>query len=399
MTEERFELTNKIEIKPYAEGLLSSLKFAVKDNIDLANEITSNGNPSWGLTHPMPVSNAICVDQLLSAGATCVGKAQLDELAYSLIGINDFYKRPVNVKAPDRVTGGSSSVSASTVASGEVDFALGTDTGGSVRVPASNCGIWGYRPSHGLISVAGVTAMAPSFDTVGILAKSGDLLHKVIKVLLAEEESDIAPRVNICFLDDVFEMCNSNLLEAITLVTKEISKKHVTNHSTLAKITALDLDPVWLFEKVGFLLSTEIWNSFGGWVKHCDPQLSPGIRYSLENFAEKASRFDILNTLYQTRLFAKNLSQYLGGNNILCFPTTIDLAPKISDITPEFLATGDYYPRTMGVTAISGLSRLPEITVPLAQCNGIPIGLSFIAGYGKDLLLAEFCKSLSKKIQ
>ena len=255
-------------IKPYAKGNLTRLSFAVKDNIDLANETTGNGSPSWKVTHPTPVANAICVEQLLSAGATCKGKTQLDELAYSLIGINHFYKQPLNVIAPDRVAGGSSSGSASAVASGLVDFALGTDAGGSVRVPASNCGIWGYRPSHGMISVSGVTSLAPSFDTVGVLSKNGEILRSVLKILLAEEATNNSSKVSICFLDDVLEMCDNYLLNAITPIIKKISKIYPTTHSTLAKVTNLAIDPMWLFERVGLLLSTEIWNTFGGWVEN-----------------------------------------------------------------------------------------------------------------------------------
>src|SRR5215212_3142842 len=173
-----------IELGSIASGPLDGLNFAVKDLIDIASHKTGCGNPSWCDTHPVVTVNAVCVEQLLSAGARCVGKTISDELALSLLGENYFYGTPLNPKAPDRVPGGSSSGSASAVACGQVDFALGTDTGGSTRVPASNCGIWGFRPSHGFVSVAGVNPLAPSFDTVGVLAQSADVLAKVGLVLL-----------------------------------------------------------------------------------------------------------------------------------------------------------------------------------------------------------------------
>jgi len=144
-------------INPYSEGILNGLSFAIKDNIDIKNQTTGYGSPSWIKTHDKPVVNAICLEQLLCEGGIFKGKTKSDELAYSLIGVNSFYGTPINPKAPDRIPGGSSSGSASAVASGLVDFAIGTDTGGSVRVPASNCGVWGCRPSHGTISVAGVS--------------------------------------------------------------------------------------------------------------------------------------------------------------------------------------------------------------------------------------------------
>ena len=160
------------ELDPIGSGPLNGLSFAVKDLIDIGGYKTGCGNPSWRDTHPVAAVNAVCVEQLLSAGARCVGKTVSDELAFSLLGENHFYGTPLNPKAPERIPGGSSSGSASAVACGLSDFALGTDTGGSIRVPSSNCGIWGLRPSHGFISLAGVNPLAPTFDTVGILAGS-----------------------------------------------------------------------------------------------------------------------------------------------------------------------------------------------------------------------------------
>src|SRR6516165_6970945 len=175
----------KFDLSPLGTGHLDGLRFAVKDVIDVAGWKTGCGNPTWRDSHPTAVANAVCVEQLLRAGACCVGKTICDELAFSLLGENQFYGTPLNPLALGRVPGGSSSGSASAVACGLVDFAVGTDTGGSIRVPASNCGILGFRPSHGFISVAGVNPLAPSFDTVGILAHDADILERVALVLLA----------------------------------------------------------------------------------------------------------------------------------------------------------------------------------------------------------------------
>ena len=182
------------DLSPTGSGPLDGLRFAVKDTIDVAGFKTGCGNPTWRDSHPAAVAHAVCVEQLLRAGARCVGKTISDELALSLLGENYFYGTPLNPRAPERVPGGSSSGSASAVACGLVDFALGTDTGGSTRVPASNCGIWGFRPSHGFVSVAGVNPLAPSFDTVGVLARSADVLAKVGLVLLSDVHR--CPRAN-----------------------------------------------------------------------------------------------------------------------------------------------------------------------------------------------------------
>src|SRR5262245_14511538 len=160
----------RFDVEPTRSGPLDGLRVAVKDLIDVAGHRTGCGNPRWLETHPPAVAHAVAVEVLLAAGARLVGKTITDELAFSIVGENAHYGTPLNPAAPDRVPGGSSSGSASAVACGLVDFALGTDTGGSVRVPASNCGIWGWRPTHGLVSVAGVVPFAPTLDTVGVFA-------------------------------------------------------------------------------------------------------------------------------------------------------------------------------------------------------------------------------------
>src|SRR6266550_446595 len=177
------------DLPPTGSGSLDGLCFAVKDVIDVAGCKTGCGNPTWRDSHPTAVAHAVCVEQLLRAGASCVGKAICDELAFSLLGENYFDGTPLNPRAPDRVPGGSSSGSASAVACGLVDFALGTDTAGSARIPASNCGIWGFRPSLHRISESGILPFAPSSSTVGVFANNLTVMKKVMSVLLASDEA------------------------------------------------------------------------------------------------------------------------------------------------------------------------------------------------------------------
>ncbi len=384
---------SKNTIEPYSPGELNGLSFAIKDNIDVANEITGYGSPGWIDTHSKPVVNAICLEQLLNAGGTFQGKTKSDELAYSLIGVNSFYGTPLNPKASDRVPGGSSSGSASAVAGELVDFAIGTDTGGSIRVPAGNCGVWGYRPSYGVISVSGVLALAPSFDTVGILAQTGEVLEKVMRVLLAENSNESNAFSSVCFIDDVFQMSDRQILDKITPGLNKISDICKVQTLKLAEITDPHVNCNWLFEQLGFLLSTEIWNTFGAWIKNEKPKLSSGVEYNLHGYAESANRKDIQSSLYAKKAFQNKINNFLCEGKILCFPTTLDLAPRLDEITPDFL-TGDYIPRAMGVNAISSLSCAPQITIPVAEANGVPVGLSFIAGYGQDTMLISFCNQL-----
>src|SRR5687768_11931627 len=196
----------EFSLPPTGAGLLSGLRFAVKDLIDVAGHYTGCGNPTWLAMHPPAAVHAVCVEQLLAAGAQCAGKTVTDEVAFSLLGQNHFYGTPLNPAAPDRVPGGSSSGSASAVACGLVDFALGTDTGGSVRVPASNCGVWGWRPTHGVVSVAGVMPFSPSLDTLGVLAKDSDVLLRVAATLmgckLPSQEKAVPAKLHV--LTDAF---------------------------------------------------------------------------------------------------------------------------------------------------------------------------------------------------
>jgi amidase len=152
-TESSKSFVTTFNLEPYQSGSLDRLTFAVKDNIDIGGFKTSYGSKPWLDTHPPAICNAICVEQILGAGAVCLGKTISDELTYSLDGESYFYGTPVNPKAPDRIPGGSSSGSASAVACGIVDFALGTDCAGSIRVAASLCGIWGMRPTTHRIGV------------------------------------------------------------------------------------------------------------------------------------------------------------------------------------------------------------------------------------------------------
>src|SRR5260370_34735918 len=157
---------------PRRAGPLSGLTFAAKDLFDVAGVVTGCGNPDWAATHQPAQTDAWAVDGLLQAGATLVGKTITDEISLGLLGINRFYGTPLNPRAPDRVPGGSSSGSASAVAGGLVDVALGTDSGGSVRMPASFCGLYGLRPPPGRPPPHGMMTQAPSFDTVGYFANN-----------------------------------------------------------------------------------------------------------------------------------------------------------------------------------------------------------------------------------
>lgn len=202
----------------------------------------------------------------------------------------------------------------------------------------------------------------------------------------------------VCFLNDIFQRCDKPILETITPILTEIFRHNVVKHLKLSTITDEHVNCEWLFEQAALLFSTEIWNTFGAWVESSNPKLSPEVLYKFNNYAKPANRKDIQSTLCKTKSFSKKLNEYLQKGNILCFPTTVDLAPRLDQITDEFLSKRNYYPKSMGVTAISGFSRAPQITTPLVEYDGVPFGLSFVASYGQDMMLVKFCNELQEKL-
>lgn len=142
-------------------------------------------------------------------------------MAFSPFGENVYYGTPVNPAAPDRVPGGSSSGSASATAGGVVGFALGTDTAGSVRIPASYCGLFGMRPTHGRISVAGVMPLSPSFDTVGWFARDATMLKRVGDILL--DGGAASPVRGVLLLEDAFDLADAETRPALERAAQQVS--------------------------------------------------------------------------------------------------------------------------------------------------------------------------------
>src|ERR1700756_1453132 len=173
----------RVHIEGRPGGPLAGLTFAAKDLFDVAGYPTGGGNPDWARQNPVPVRHAWAVQRLLDAGATLIGKTITDEVSLGILGENPFDGTPLNPRAPGRVPGGSSSGSASAVAQGLCDTALGTDTGGSVRVPASFCGLHGIRPTHGRLDLTGMLPQAPTSDTTGWFARDAETFARVSAAL------------------------------------------------------------------------------------------------------------------------------------------------------------------------------------------------------------------------
>ena len=371
-------------IKPTGCGRLDGHTFAVKDLLAVAGKVAGSGNPTWA-EHAAPAEwHAAAVDRWLAAGATCLGRTITDEFGFSLLGENAHHGTPLNPKAPDRVPGGSSSGSASAVARGDVDLALGTDTGGSVRVPASNCGTWGFRPTHGRISTEGMHPFAPSFDTVGVLARSADVLATGSGVLLDTGAVDEDPAPSIHLLRDALDAAEPDVRRAFDAALPDLSARLGIDIQPISlRELGVDIPLAEFSARFCVLQWAEIWSSIGGWIESHSPELGDGVASSME-LARTVDR-TLLPLANAHRVDITNgLTRWLGDTRMLIYPTTPFCAPPLGMNPRRDGANAEYYPRTLSQTAIAGLAGLPEVSMPLLAVNGVPMGISLLGGRGRD---------------
>ncbi len=382
-------------LEPYQSGVLDGLKFAVKDNIDLSGKKTSYGSKSWNKHHVAAVYNALCIDQILGAGATCIGKTVADEFTYSLEGENYFFGTPLNPKVPDRVPGGSSSGSASAVACGLVDFSIGTDSGGSIRVPASLCGIWGMRPTLHRVSDAGVLPFMPSVSTVGAFSNDIETLDKVMRVLLRSHNDKPVKVNNIFLLRDAF-----SIADPIVRKTVESSISHLEGFDgvkiswiSISDIVGEEFDLSACNERALRNLQTaEFANTVGGWIEAYKPELSPNFHAAYQNVLN-FDRTDLNGMLSLCESLFCSISEFTNTGDLFCFPTTPTVAPLKGSLS-SLDHVQDFYNRTMAISSFAGLGRLPEISIPISSVGDAPIGVSLVAGCYQDEFLLDAVKYL-----
>ena len=362
------------------DGPLHGLTMAVKDVFDIAGHRTGNGNPVWLESHTPAARTASAVQRLLAAGASMVGKTHTDEMAYSLNGENVHYGTPTNPKAPGRIPGGSSSGSAVAVAGGLVDFALGTDCGGSVRLPASYCGIYGIRTTHGLIPADGVVDLAASFDTVGWFARDPVTMSRVGDVLLPGGPG-FAPK-RLLIAEDAFAFAGEEITAAIAAAVERL-KAAFADHRQVRVYTG---DPAAWSGIFRILQGDEIRRRHGAWIDAHNPSFGPGIaeRFRWTRTIDPA---EVERMRPQREAVARHLDSLLSDDALLCLPTAPGIAPKLATPAAELEV---FRARAFALLSIAGLARLPQISLPLATMAGCPLGLSLIAPRGRDRGLLDW---------
>ena len=372
-----------IHISGAPGGALSGLTFAAKDVFDVEGYTTSNGNPAWRETHSLPTVTAPAVKALLNAGADLVGKSICDEMCYSLVGSNPHYGTPINPRAQERFTGGSSCGSAAAVAGNLVDFALGTDCGGSVRVPAAWCGLFGIRPTHDRVSPELVSPLARSLDTVGWFARDAQIFNQLGTILLNNSAETFTPNKLLVALD-MFARLDASLAELLRPMATRIAE---ALGLTLEPVTVTDenLDD-WL-EVFRIVQAHEIWTQHEEWVTRTKPKFGPGVS---ERMATAASITDeIAATAREKRdKIRVRMEALLEGNVVLCLPTAT-IPPMRSAPLAQLQTSRE---TNMALTSPSSLAGSPQIHLPLAEHRWCPVGLSLTAWRNRDEALLELAE-------
>ncbi|RWK90043.1 MAG: amidase [Mesorhizobium sp.] len=365
-----------IPVSNAQSGPLAGLRLAVKDIYDVAGYRTGCGNPQKYHEASPASATAPAVQALLDAGARFVGKTQTDELAFSLMGLNAHFPSPVNPAAPDRVTGGSSSGSAAAVAGGLADIAIGSDTGGSIRAPASFCGLIGLRTTHGRISLEGAMPLAPSLDTFGWFASDMVTYEKVGAVLLGDDlhHHELQRPLAMDALDGlVLGPQEANEYRAMVRAIASV----LGAPRTVAPLSHSTDDLYWCFRK---LQGYEAWQNHGAWIAGSDRMLGTGVKQRFEHGAT----IDTATAQFETERrvsFRIELAELLGEDGVLVLPTAPGAAP-LKAASFDDLQT--YRERALRLLCLSGLAGFPQITLPLGLVDGAPFGLSLLGPKNSD---------------
>jgi amidase len=375
-----------VKVAGARSGPLKGLTFAVKDLFDVAGYPTSAGSPHMLAMSGIKTRHAPIVQKLLDAGAAFVGKTITDELAFSMNGKNAHFGTPVNGGAKDRIPGGSSSGSAAAVSNGLCDFALGSDTGGSVRAPANHCGLYGLRPTHGRVSLKGAHDLSKSFDTCGWFARDAATYARVADVILGKDKHPLPEKPRLLLAQDCFDLLDEVVKTALAPAIRRLEKLYGPAEPVTAAKGGFE-ELYWAFRRIQ---GREAWETDGALIDTYKPPLGPGVaeRFAYSKAVKKAEV--AAADRVRARLTAE-LTALLGKDGVLILPSMADIAPKLSDTEAELQA---YRDKSINILCLSGLSRLPQLSMPLAKRLGAPLGLSILGPSGTDRSLIRIAEAI-----
>ena len=365
------------KIKLINSGLLKELKFLVKDMCDIKDLKTSCGNPDFFNKCSPAKDYAPFLKDILNEGASLDGITICDEFFYSLIGENKHYGTPANLNAHGSVPGGSSSGSAAALTTNLYDFSIGTDTGGSVRIPASFCGLIGMRPTYNRINTKGVYPMAPSFDTVGWFANSIDIFRKVGEVLLNKLEQSHIDFKEYVIAEDLLELCDlevqDNFYKYLKVNLPHINKTRLSKHSKAI-----------IADNFRILQGGEVKENIIPWIKYNRPNISPEIKSRIE-MASKITDIEVSQSTKFKKDLVDEIEKSMPKGTIAIFPTAPFSSPKSGQ---DDKSLGSYRKRLMELTSIAGMTSRPQITIPKLKDKSGPVGISLLGWmYSDEILL------------
>jgi amidase len=371
-------------------GPLNGLTFAAKDLFDVAGVPTGGGNHDWPRGRAIPTRHSWAVQTLLDAGATLIGKTITDEVSLGILGENAFDGTPVNVRAPGRVPGGSSSGSAAAVAAGICDTALGTDTGGSVRVPSSFCGLYGIRPTHGRIDTAGMMPQAPTSDTTGWFARDAATFAKVSSVMLRESIPTALP-TKLVVAVDTFGFADAGIAEALQPMVRRLA---VLIGNSRDEVMAPQGLSVWARAQ-RTLQPVEAYATFKDWLDKGNPRFAFSVAKALVMGSMTPQADQTWANLMRQEVRGR-MNYLLPHGTILCLPTTPFPAPLAGQPLSVLDPLRD---RILCLCAHGGLAGFPQVNLPGATTvDGLPVGLSIIGARGSDAGLVAVARALEGKM-
>jgi amidase len=375
----------RVRIDGRAGGPLTGVTFAAKDLFDVAGVPTGGGNHDWPTGRPVPARHAWAVQTLLDAGATLIGKTITDEVSLGILGENAFDGTPVNTRAPGRVPGGSSSGSAAAVAAGLCDTALGTDTGGSVRVPASFCGLYGIRPTHGRIDVTGMLPQAPTSDTTGWFARDAETFARVSSVMLGEAIPAALP-TRLIVAVDAFGFADVDVAAALQPMVKRLAALVGSSREEVMAPPGLS---VWARAQ-RTLQPVEAYNTFRPWLDERNPRFAFSVAKALVMGSLVPPAEQAWAQLMRQEVRAR-MAYLLPAGTILCLPTTPFPAPLLGQKLSVLDPLRD---RITCLCAQGGHAGHPQVSLPGTTVDGLPVGLSIIGPRGSDATLVAVAKAL-----
>ena len=369
-----YESNGYVEQFTLGEG---DLRFAVKDTLDIAGHPTRAGCPALE-NAPLARQHASVVATLLENHCQLTGKTTLHELAFGVTGINPWSGTPVNPRYPALIPGGSSSGSAAVVASGEVDFSLGTDTGGSVRMPAACCGVLGFKPGYGVLSRHGVMPAQSSLDCVGVFARNATVLRQAmtrLSVAVGEPLSELPP---MAFISAALPEIDDRILKVLAAcgVRPEQAGLPALNDAHRAGLT---------------LISHENWQAFSPLLASnaVSADVAARIRAGADISAEALASAEQVRSEFTAQVDA-----LLSKTPLLALATLPELPPTLEEAADPLSVVN-----LTRLVRPFNLSGHPAITLAVDELHGRPVSLQLVAAKGHDGLLVQAAEWLTGRRQ